>query len=174
LSNFSLAMAFASLDRLPARAAAQRSELDASASASSRDARAAPTPRIISALTLFCAALSIAAPSAYASDMTIDKSARFKIGETRRLVVVGAHKSDCKTSIYGEVDIVRAPKLGTVSQSANAPYVVATSISGTCLGANLYGTGISYTANSPGKDFFQFDAVFPNGRAHYNFTIENH
>ena len=114
------------------------------------------------------------AGAALADEMTVNLQARVKVGETRQLVVVGGHKSDCKTSVSGEVEITRAPEIGTLSQRYNVPYKSETSMSHTCYGASLVGTAIDYTAEKPGADHVQFDAVFPNGRAHYRISIVSH
>jgi hypothetical protein len=112
--------------------------------------------------------------NALAEDLTINRSVSLRVGETKPLMTVGAHKSDCKTSISGDVQITQAPRLGALSQRYNMPYVVGVSMSGTCLGMRVYGTEIDYTASSSGKDLVRFDAIFRNGTTHYNIAIAIH
>ncbi|HXW19728.1 MAG TPA: hypothetical protein VEK35_04410 [Roseiarcus sp.] len=120
------------------------------------------------------AALVAATQAALADEATFNLSARVKVGETTQLAVVGSHKSDCKTSVSGAVEVTRAPQIGTLSQRYNVPYIFRRSISHTCYGASLVGTAIDYAANKPGVDRVEFDAVFPNGRAHYIISIVSH
>ena len=107
------------------------------------------------------------------ADMTVRSTLRLKVGETRRIGTFGGHKSDYQTSLPPEIRMVRAPALGTVSESEGVSYVARRSLSGTCLGASLIGTAVDYTASAAGSDMLQFDAVFPNGSEHRIVTITN-
>ena len=122
-------------------------------------------------LLLASAVLFALTTAASAKDISANRSANVQVGETKRLEVLGAHKSDCVTSIPPTIEVTRAPRLGVLTQRADVPYTLGTSISGACLGAHLMGTAIDYTGNSAGRDVLQLDAIFPNGRAHYTITI---
>jgi hypothetical protein len=114
------------------------------------------------------------AQSAYPAEKTFRSAINIKVGETKRLGIAGGHKPDCVTSISPEIEILREPTLGALSQRYNTPYVAENSLSGTCNGAHLFGTEVDYIANSAGADVVQFDAVFPNGRLHYNISVKVH
>jgi hypothetical protein len=116
--------------------------------------------------------LPLIGASAAANEVTINKSADVRVGETGQLIVTGGHKSECVTSTQAEIRIVRPPRIGTLGQRYNVPYAFETSLSGKCIGAYLTGTAIDYTGNSRGKDSFQFDSIFPNGTAHFNISVE--
>jgi hypothetical protein len=112
-------------------------------------------------------------PAALAEEATINPSATLKVGETKEMTIIGGHSSDCKTSLPGDITMTRPPAIGTLSQRANVPYVFTRSISHTCYGAHLFGTAIDYTALKAGSDHVLLDAIFPNGRAHFNISIAN-
>jgi hypothetical protein len=125
------------------------------------------------ALFAFTTLLALAQQSA-AQDMTTRLSERVRVGETKRLYVACAHSFDCKKSLSGEVEIKKSPSRGRLSQRCDVPYVVRTSLSHTCLGAQFLGTAVDYTASSPGPDSAEFDALFANGRLHYAVSIVNY
>ena len=123
--------------------------------------------RALLVLTMFL----VLAGRASAQDIVVNKSFSVKVGETKELIVIGAHKPDCVTSVFGRVEIKSPPNIGAISQRDNVPYVVGTSMSGTCYGAHLVGTAVDYTGKASGRDSVRLDAVFPNGRAHYTISL---
>ena len=102
-----------------------------------------------------------------AEEQTPRSSVQLKVGETRQIAVFGGHKFDCTTgTVPSAIQVVQPPKLGTLSQRENAPYVVQHSISGTCTGSRFLGTAVDYTARAQGSDTVAIDATFPNGQLH--------
>lgn len=120
--------------------------------------------------------LSIAAsssPTAALADQTIPINVSLKVGTTKRLWIVSAHRSDCSSDDGRSVEVVTAPALGRISQREGVPSIVEHSLSGTCMGAHVTGVGVDYTAAQTGTDRFGFDGVFANGRVHYLVTARN-
>jgi hypothetical protein len=125
-------------------------------------------------MLIVCVALAAFFDGAVAGEKIFHSSISMRVGETKRLGIAGGHKPDCVTSISPEIDILRPPTIGALSQRAGVSYVAQNSISGTCDGARLFGTEVDYTAKAIGSDVVQFDAVFQNGRLHYDATITVH
>ena len=100
------------------------------------------------------------------------RSVQLRVGETMQLGVWGGHRMDCITSTPpNAVQVVQAPRLGTLSQRQGVPYVARNSISGTCEGARFYGTAVDYTARTPGVDTVALDPVFNNGVVHWVYSV---
>ncbi len=94
-----------------------------------------------------------------------------QVGQTRQLSVVAAHHQDCSTNNDRAVDVTTPPRLGRLTQRDNAPVVIGTSLSNTCMGAHITGIAVDYTSLAAGTDTFSFDGVFSNGRAHWDVTV---
>ncbi len=98
-------------------------------------------------------------------------SAQLRVSETRQGLILGGHRG-CSDSIPpSAIQVVQAPRLGSLSQRQGVPYNAQNSISSTCVGARFLGTAVDYTARAPGADTVALDAVFSNGVAHWVISM---
>jgi hypothetical protein len=119
----------------------------------------------------FLLPLALVCGAAHGAEIERNLTITVKVGETRQIGVYGAHSKDCSRSIAPSIHIVKSPTKGSITQRESVSYIVKRSISGTCLGANLFGTAVDYTASARGHDFVTFDAEFSNGKETDNVTI---
>ena len=101
--------------------------------------------RIVVAIVLAAAVLTVACRASFAEDIT-----RVKADATSRVFVMAGFNPDCTFKSFPEIQVSAAPAKGQVSFKPGIPTRVQYSPSGNCVGMRVEGTGIYYTP-TPGQ-----------------------
>ncbi len=90
---------------------------------------------------------------------------RVSPGGTTRVYVMAGFDGQCKPTPPATIIIDAAPVKGTVSLREGQAIVVQQSVSGSCVGSRVTGTGIYYTAKPDGQgaDSFSITARLASG-----------
>lgn len=107
------------------------------------------------------------------TESTVRKSVVAHLGAPTTIGTFGQHNRSCEPTGGATINTTKSPALGEIQTTEQQPFVVATSISGTCIGSHVLGTKVDYVAKSAGADNFEFDVVFRNGTIHYIVTTRN-
>ena len=86
-------------------------------------------------------------------------------GNSTRVFVMAAFDAKCQSLAAPPIEIVQAPAKGSVSFREGQTTTVQTSLSGSCVGSRVSGTGIYYTAGADkgGEDRFTISARLATG-----------
>ena len=90
---------------------------------------------------------------------------RVSPGGTTRVYVMAGFDAQCKPTPAATITIDVAPTKGTVSLREGQSIIVQQSVSGSCVGQRVTGTGIYYTAKPDGQgpDSFSITARLASG-----------
>jgi hypothetical protein len=93
------------------------------------------------------------------------QSTRVSPGGTTRVYIMAAFNDQCQTSGTAEIELIAPPAKGTMSLRPGQTTTVASSRTGSCIGARVQGTGVYYTAraDAAGADNFTIRAKLPTG-----------
>ena len=86
-------------------------------------------------------------------------------GKSTRVYVMAAFDSQCRSIAAPKIEIVKPPAKGSISLREGHATTVQSSLSGTCVGARVTGTGVYYTAGegAAGEDAFTISARLSSG-----------
>jgi hypothetical protein len=92
-------------------------------------------------------------------------STRVSPGGTTRVYVMAAFGDNCQTTGAPVIEISTPPLQGTVALRPGQTTTVTSSLSGKCIGAQVQGTGVYYSANTgaQGRDIFSIRARLSTG-----------
>ena len=115
--------------------------------------------------TSILAALALVATLPAAAQEPPRGGTRVSPGGTTRVYVMAAFDKDCVSLPKPEIAITTPPAKGHVSLREGQTVVVQQSISGSCLGQRVTGTGVYYTAgaDASGPDSFRISARLSTG-----------
>jgi hypothetical protein len=105
-------------------------------------------------------------------------SSRVSPGGTTRVFIMAAFNDQCQTTGAAEIELIVPPTKGVMTLRTGQATTVASSRTGTCIGARVQGTGIYYTARTEtaGPDTFTIRARLPTGETTertFNLRIED-
>ena len=90
---------------------------------------------------------------------------RVSPGASTRVFVMAGFDDQCQPVAKPAIEVVKAPRKGSVSFREGQSTTIMSSLSGKCIGQRILGTGIYYTAsgNVAGEDAFTIEARLATG-----------
>ena len=109
--------------------------------------------------------LALAASTAAHAQEPPRGATRVSPGGTTRVYVMAGFDAQCKPTPAATISIDVAPTKGTISLREGQSIIVQQSVSGSCVGSRVTGTGIYYTAKPDGQgpDSFTITARLTSG-----------
>ncbi len=122
-------------------------------------------PSLPAVLAMLSATIMILALPPATAQESPAAGTRVSPGGTTRVYVMAAFDKDCGSLPKPEIAITTPPAKGQVSLREGQTVVVQQSLSGSCLGQRVTGTGVYYTAGATaaGPDSFKITARLSTG-----------
>jgi hypothetical protein len=95
-------------------------------------------------------------------------------GRRARVFVMAGFGENCESLPAPEISVTRQPAKGTVTFEPGQSTTIKTSATGTCIGKDVQGTGIYYTARpgEQGADNFAIEASLGGSTTQRSFTVD--